>query len=80
MREPVETINNLVRGDGFYTELPDDPAGRYIYVSRLDIFSNVINFYPENNGHLIYIEDIGSINLPTLSGDGVERAFYFLLR
>lgn len=77
LREPVETMNDLVRGEGFYKELPDDPAGWYIFVDSLDIFSSTIEFYPQNNGHLIYAEDLGSIDLPIYTGDGVQRSFNF---
>ena len=78
LKEPVDTINQQVRGEGFYAALQDDPAGWYVFVEDLDIFSPAIDLYPENNGHRIYMEDIGIINLPIYTGDGVQRSFYFI--
>jgi hypothetical protein len=78
--DSVETVNDLVRGENYYTSL----YGLYIN-DQEEIFSENINladpevsFIPENNGHKIYFEDTQFIGIRFITGDGVMRHFYLV--
>ena len=76
MWEEVDQVNSLVRGENYYEAVA---GGDDVYKYSANILSLTTPYYPTNNGHKIYYEDIKKIEIFSGGGDGVNRTSFFHL-
>ncbi|MCG6909393.1 MAG: hypothetical protein LJE94_04625 [Deltaproteobacteria bacterium] len=71
----VGTVNSVLRGESYYSDPFGNPSSvdSYAYQANINIIDPTAAFYPESNGHLIYLEDLVSVNIWCDGGDGVTR-------
>jgi hypothetical protein len=79
--DSVDTLNDLIREQGFYVPHPSDPVQSELtlYYTSISIVDPTASFFPTNNGHGIYYEDAFAIYLQILGGDGVNRSFCYMV-
>lgn len=72
----LDLVNSVARVPGYYTNLFGTPSDVecYVYQADINIIDPAAPFYPLNNGNLIYLEDLVSVNFWCNGGDGVTRA------
>jgi hypothetical protein len=74
----IDTFNSVVRGEGYYVD-EDEYSDSGLFRDEVSVLTPFESFYPTNNGHKIYFEDVGGIMLIFRGGDGVDRKLSYHL-